>query len=451
MKLPLLLRAAAIGAVAVAILVPIQLIRGKVAERQALAESVVSGFAAETSGPQVLVGPFLALTCEEAYDEERQVMRGGKAETIRERKVGACPTGYFTPRTFEANANVPVESLHRGIYPIRLYRAALKWRGEFDWPAPPESSPTHQRTWKQAFLVSYVRDPRGIKTIGSSTSSWLLAGLGEPGVEVFSIREDLGAWGGRAAGTRLEFSYEALLAGTSSLEIAPVGDRNEIRLESDWPHPSFGRAWSPDERSIRADGFTALWRINSVATGGNAAWKRFASTGKLAEARGAGVSLFDPVNVYSLSYRATEYAFLFVLFTFGAFGLTEVLAGVRLHPVQYALVGSAIAVFFLLVLALSEHLAFAHAYGIAATTCVTLMTYYLRVPLGSLGRTSLFFAGFGAMYGTLFVLLQSEDHALLMGSLLVFALLAAIMVTTRRVDWSNALASLHTARGPKAP
>jgi inner membrane protein len=435
MKFAMLARVLAIAAVGAAILVPIRLISGKISERQSRAEGVVAQFASETSGPQLIVGPLLALTCEETFVEERQVMRGGKAETLSETRTRSCPTAYFAPRSFNATASMPVETLHRGIYSIRLYRADVELTGEFQWPEPPASSTTHQRVWKQAYVGSFIQDPRGIKSISSSLSRNVVAGAGEASLAQFPLREHLGEYGSRQAGTALPFIYKLSLAGTSSLRIAPVGQRSEIQLKSNWPHPSFAEAWSPDERAIAPEGFQATWRISSVATGGQAAWNKLASEGRLASAAGAGVSLFDPVNFYALSYRATEYAFLFVLFTFSALALAEAIAGVRLHPVQYALVGSALAVFFLLLLALSEHLPFATAYAIAATACVVLLTFYLRHPLGTLLRASLFFGIFVALYTSLYVLLRSEDHAMLLGSVMTFLVLAMVMIATRKLDW----------------
>ena len=437
MKSPVLLRALTIAAIAFAILLPILLIKGKVSERQARAEAVVQQFAAETSRPQVVAGPFLAATCEETFVEERQVMRGGKAETISESKTGRCPTVFFTPKVLKATAAMPVESRHRGIYPIRLYHADLQLTGEFEWPAPPAPHGINPRAWKRLYVVTAISDARGIKAVSASLTQALLAPVDDKVLAQFSIREDLGEFATRQPGIRLPFAYKLGIVGTSSLQIAPVGDVTEIRIASDWAHPSFTEAWTPDERRIGPDGFEATWRMTSVATGGEAAWSALASTEKLNGARvAAGVSLFDPINIYSLSYRATEYAFLFVLFTFGALALAEAMAGIRLHPVQYALTGCAIAVFFLLLIALSEHVPFAEAYGSASIACIALLTYYLRHPLRSLARTSAFFALFVALYGSLYGLLKSEDNALLMGSLMVFALLAVGMIATRRIDWA---------------
>ncbi|HUJ01535.1 MAG TPA: cell envelope integrity protein CreD [Usitatibacter sp.] len=451
MRLPLLARTLAIAAVAVAILVPIAMIDGKIAERRARADGVVSEFASQTSGPQLVVGPLLALTCEETYVAERQVMRSGKAETISETRTRACPTAFVAPRSLEANASVPVENLHRGIYSIRMYRADLTLQGELEWPRPPRPAGQAVRAWKDAYVVTFLQDPRGIKAVSSAISNELLAATGEPGLAAFSIRESLGPYAARGPGAVVPFLYRIDLVGTSSFAIAPVGDRNHIHIGSDWPHPSFAASWSPDRRAIGPRGFDADWRMTSVATGGSGRWNELAQGGKLASANAAGLSLFDPVNVYTLSYRATQYAFLFVLFTFAALALAEVLSGVRLHPVQYALVGSALAVFFLLLIALSEHVPFEWAYSGAAAACVALLTFYLRHPLGSPRRTALFFAIFVALYGSLYLVLQSEDDALLLGSLMVFALLAAIMVATRKLDWAAIGARLARGTRPTPP
>src|SRR5258706_5531203 len=438
MRVPLLLRAVTIGVVALALLVPISLIEGKISESKARAEGVVATFAAETAGPEIVAGPFLALTCEETYIEEREVKREGKAETISERKTRACPTGYFPPRTLTVSGTMPVESLHRGIYNIRTYRAKLDIAGEVEWPGPPSSTSYFSRTWKKAYYVIAVSDPRGIRSATTSTSASLLRSFDDGPDRPFAIQEELGDYSARKKGTSVPFGYRLELASTSGLHVAPIGDTTEIHISSDWPHPSFGGGWSPVERAVNEQGFKATWRTTHLATGGQALWEKLVRENKLtAPGNAAGVYLFDPVNVYALSYRATEYAFLFVLFTFAALALVEALADVRLHPVQYALVGSAIAVFFLLLIALSEHISFTRAYVLAASACVALLTFYLRHPLRTLARTVGFFGLFTGLYATLFMLLKSEDHALLMGSLLVFGFLAVAMIATRKLDWTS--------------
>jgi inner membrane protein len=440
MRFPLLARAAVVAGVAVVLLVPLQLVNGKIAERQARAHAVERSFAAETSGPQTVVGPLLALTCEERYVEEREIKRGGKAETVAESRLRACPTGYFAPRALAIAGTMPVETRHRGIYPIRLYRAALELSGEFDWPAPPAVGEASTRAWKQAYVVVATGDARGIKSVSAlkwGDSSLAFASQRTGADARFALQASAGPHAGTPAGQAIPFRFALELVGTTSLALAPVGDATSIRLASNWPHPSFAGAWVPDEHRIAADGFDAAWRTTHHATGGQAVWQKQARDGELFRSpKAVGVGLYDPVNAYALAHRATEYGFLFVLFTFTGLALAEALAGVRLHAIQYLLVGSALAVFFLLLIALAEHASFRTAYAAAAGACTALLTFYLRHPLGTRFCAAAFLALFAVLYGALYVLLRSEDYALLGGSILVFGVLAAAMVLTRRLDWS---------------
>ncbi|MCY1374138.1 Inner membrane protein CreD [compost metagenome] len=151
--------------------------------------------------------------------------------------------------------------------------------------------------------------------------------------------------------------------------------------------------------------------------------------------RAFGVSFVDPVDQYLKTDRAIKYALLFVALTFAGFFLMEVLKRLAVHPVQYGLVGLALAFFYLLLLSLSEHLPFSLAYAIAASACVALVGFYVSHVLRGWVRGGGFTLGLAALYGMLYGLLRAEDYALLMGSLLVFGLLACVMVLTRKLDW----------------
>jgi inner membrane protein len=429
MRFPLLVRVAIVAVIAVAVLLPLATIQNKIAERRARADSVQNLFAAETGGTQIVAGPFLVLTCEEpGVDPARQ---------------RPCPSRLLPPARLQIDGKVPVEQRYRGIYPIRLYRAQLALSGEFELPAPAATP----QVWKRAYLLLAVSDPRGIRNAPVVRVAQVERRF-SPGAMDFGIKSGLHASLGnvedlRKAGT-VGFDFALELTGTSRLDLVPVGDLNQIRLASAWPHPSLSGAFSADEREVTPAGFSAAWRINQFATGGAAHWGELAGAGKLfSDARVVGVSLVEPVNAYSLSFRATEYGFLFVLFTFAALTLVEFVWGVKLHPMQYAFVGLALAVFFLVLIALSEHVRFAWSYAGAATACVALLTYYLRHPLGSAGRTAVFAALFTALYGALYMLLRSEDHALLLGALFVFAALATAMILTRRLDWDAAAKKLN--------
>jgi inner membrane protein len=147
------------------------------------------------------------------------------------------------------------------------------------------------------------------------------------------------------------------------------------------------------------------------------------------------VSLLTPIDPYKLSDRATKYGILFVVLTFGGFFLFEMMKELPIHPVQYLLVGFGLAIFFLLLVSFSEHISFTLSYLIASVACIGLLTFYLSYVLRSVTRG----VGFGAMltvlYAAVYGLLISEDNALILGSLMLFTVLAAVMVVTRKVDW----------------
>jgi inner membrane protein len=246
---------------------------------------------------------------------------------------------------------------------------------------------------------------------------------------------------------RLDTTLEFALGGTESLAIAPVADRARVEIDSPWPQPRFEGGFLPRERTVTADGFQAEWEVSSLASSAQTQFESTMEAEDAADASGTGgpprqpgldalgISLVDPVNPYVLADRASKYGALFVLLTFGGFFLFETLRRLPIHPIQYLLVGLALALFFLLLLALSEHIAFGASYLAASAACIGLLAYYLAHVLRSARRGAGVAAGLALLYGALYGLLVSEDNALVLGAGLLFTVLAATMVATRRVDW----------------
>jgi inner membrane protein len=257
------------------------------------------------------------------------------------------------------------------------------------------------------------------------------------------------------------------LVGTGELAFAPVGGSTQVVLASDWPHPSFGGRFLPIERQIGEGGFTARWQLNALATTAPQAASHGASACRLGDGgaddaaapderrRGPcvetfGVAFFDPISPYVLSDRATKYGMLFIALTFVGVAAIEVLRRLRVHPIQYLLVGSAIAIFFLLLVSLSEHVPFIVAYLAAAGACTALLTFYGSFVLRGSRAGALFGAAIGALYAALYALLQLEQTALLLGSVMLFAVLAGLMVATRRIDWYGLFARMRAESGAPA-
>jgi len=230
---------------------------------------------------------------------------------------------------------------------------------------------------------------------------------------------------------QVEFAIDLEMAGTEQLSIAPVGDSNHVELRSTWSAPLFAGRFLPRARDVDGEGFSATWDIPSLAT---------ETQGQLEEKPGTPidlmkVSLLNPIDPYKLSDRATKYGILLVVLTFGGFFLFEMVKQLPIHAVQYLLVGFGLTIFFLLLVSFSEHMAFALAYVISSAACVGLLAFYLSHVLRSMARGLGFGGMLAALYATVYGLLISEDNALILGSMMLFVVLAAAMVATRKVDW----------------
>ena len=210
-------------------------------------------------------------------------------------------------------------------------------------------------------------------------------------------------------------------------------------MRSDWPHPSFQGGFLPDAPEIGESGFAAGWTISRFAGAGSDALRACLARQEHCAALGQsfGFRLVEPVDRYLMTDRALKYALLFLGLVFGAVFFIEISSVLRVHPMQYTMVGLALAIFYLLLLALAEHIGFAPAYLIAATACCALVVAYLAPALQTRTRQATLAGLLVLLYALLYGILRSEDLALLLGSIVLFALLAAVMLATRRLDWSK--------------
>jgi inner membrane protein len=418
--------------IAIALLVPLAMISGKIDERDATRAGVVRELAASSVGEQTVSGPLLLLPCTDRY----VVQEGNSKDGYKNVEKSRDCTRAYTPQSLSVTATLTTEERHRGIYSARFFTGAFRFSGRFEVPAdtPPGAGVT--REWHAPLLLFSLRDARGIRNApGVTWNGALYAFSSGTGASGNGIRVALPYKAAPFAGSHT-FSFPMEIMGLQSLNFVPSAADHQVTISADWPHPSFGGRHLPVTREVTGNGFHAAWRVSALASEAPralAACRDPACSGL--DQHAFGVRLVDPVDVYMQAHRAVKYALLFVLLTFSGFFLFEILRDLRIHPVQYLLVGLALAIFFLLLIALSEHMRFVYAYVIAAAACVTLIAAYLQAVLGSALRALGFAGMLSALYTMLYALLRSEDHSLLMGSILVFGMLAAIMLATRRVDW----------------
>lgn len=427
------------------ILVPLSMVRGIIHDRQAYRAEVVQGIGRSYAGAQAFAGPVLVVPYTQTVEVEVKDPLGVPRKQLKQ----VQRQWTFFPTNLAVSGVITPSTRRRGPHEVRVY----EWRGlaeaSFDATIPVDSDPLLPRTIGRPWLGYAIADVRGLGTVPRLQVDGAVVGLREG----LGMREAPGVHARLAAPvagkrlllrTRLEFA----LAGTESLALVPLGTSNRFELGSSWPHPAFGGSFLPRTHDIGDHGFSARWDIASMATRAQAQFLAGSALPTvLGQPRGDGepllsegidavvLSLVDPVNVYSQADRATKYGLLFVLLTFVVFFLFELIKQLPIHPIQYLLVGLALAIFFLLLVSLSEHLDFGFAYLVAAIACIGLIGLYLVAVLRSGARAAGFALMLATLYAALYGLLVSEDNALVLGSGLLFLVLAAIMAVTRRVDW----------------
>ncbi|HEX2082700.1 MAG TPA: cell envelope integrity protein CreD [Xanthomonadaceae bacterium] len=429
-----------------AILVPLAMIRGTIEDRQRYRFVAIRDIAANFGGRQVIAGPVLVVPYTETVEEDVEQEDG----TLRRVARRSSAQWTFFPDTLAMEGELLPDTRRRGLHQVRVYRWNGVAKASFNVQLPVEEGGV-RREIGRPWLSYGIADVGGLRgTPALTVNGARLAveqGIGHadgPGVHARLTVPD--ATGRLRLVTRLDLQ----LRGTETFAMLPLGTANDLRVRSSWPHPKFDGK-SP-QQDIDAKGFRAHWQIASVATNAQRRYLQQPSLSPTAqlsdearaqlaaapwapEADAVSVSLIDPVNPYLQAERATKYGVLFVALTFVGFFMFELIRQLPVHPIQYLLVGLAIAIFFLLLVSLSEHIDFGLAYLLSACACVGLIGFYLSAVLRSTARGLGFAAMLGTLYATLYGLLLSEDNALVLGAGLLFVILAAIMVATRKVDW----------------
>lgn len=446
-----------IAALIIFFLIGFSFIGAMIYERKQSYQQVVKDIARDNVNPQTVLTPFIVVPMTTS-----SICADDKSKSCYKRQQIV-----ITPEksTWTNKVKVDDQRYKRGIYNAISYQNQMTLTGRFtvsDTLLHP--SPNQVIDWDNAKMRFYLSDLRGLKkqpTLILGEKKIDFAFPKEEGVNPLHMAYTHTAINFLQQTPSFDFTLEVDLAGTGSFQALPLGNDLAMTMEANWPHPSFYGESLPVKQLTSKD-FNANWQ-NTFLSNRNtqlltacmanntdactqlqAAFQRqpvIGNNGSRAQATsmeavgGFGVNFIQAVNVYLMTERAIKYALLFLVITFGTFFLFEILKGLAIHPMQYTLVGAALAVFYLLLLSFSEHIAFRVAYLIAGTACVSLITFYVSYVLKSVLRSLVFGVLLIAMYSTLFVILQSEDFTLILGSILVFVLIAVMMFLTRHVDW----------------
>ena len=419
-------KVAAIAFLALMLLIPVAMIDELVKERKTRQLEALEEVSAKWGFEQQVVGPILAVpyfTFDLNKEDERI--------NVTRKLV------YFLPEQLDISGTIDPEIRYRGLFKVPVYRSKIRIDGYFSPPDMEITNTDAEVDWKGATITLGLSDMRGItEAIDFIWNNKKM--VCEPGVSIESIVES-----GITVSNPIDlenntepyhFSVNISLNGSKSISFVPLGKETTAKINSSWKDPGFNGAFLPASRDISAQGFSATWKVLELNRNYPQRW-----TEKNVDLASSafGVELILPGDTYQLTERSVKYAILFIALTFMSFFFIEIIHKQRVHPIQYILVGFGLALFYLLLLSLSEHIGFNLSYLIASIAIVAMITGYSKSIFKNNKLIALMASILIVLYGFLFLLLQMQDLTLLIGSAGLFIILSSVMYLSRKIDWYN--------------
>jgi inner membrane protein len=434
-----------IGVLGLALWIPNSIIGLLVRERAERRDEVISEVSATWGRAQNVEGPVLSVPVHRwSVDEDG-------------RRIRRTAWLHQLPETLAIEGNLEPEVRYRAIYEVVLYRGHLSVVGTFP-PLDPArwGVDANDVQWQEAVLSFGISDPKGLREVPRLSFAGEEVTL-EPGEGRGPFSDGLGAklqFGpfDESRDEALPFEIEVEMAGSERLHFLPLGRETDVELDAPWSNPSFDGAFLPDRRTVDGDGFSASWRVLSLHRDVPQHWLSGETSGDgwileddFSDGFGGalqnasfGVELLFPVDAYQRTMRTVKYSVLFSLLTLLGFFAVEVGGKTSIHPVQYIVIGFALCIFYTLLLSLSELIGFNPAYAVASVVIIGLISAYIHAIVRSRLLTAICTGVLVAVYGSLFVMLQLEELALLMGTILLLVLCAVVMALTHRLNRNGA-------------
>jgi inner membrane protein len=416
------------------LLIPQELIEDLINERNDRKEGVMYEIASKWGTDQTVTGPILVVPY---YMVE--IERVEEDDKIIEKTHRVYHKAYFLPEYFNVEGILNPQIRKRGIYEAVLYDAKLNLSGTFSLPDLSFLNVSKsQILWEDIALVFDVDDKQGVQGIPalSFDGDSLQFQPGFSGIDElygamytpigFADHMEYGAR--REQEKPVEFSMNLALKGSQRFRVDPIGKKTEVTLRSHWADPKFDGAFLPEDHAISEDGFSSYWDVSYINRAYPQQWIDYQSN---IHSSNFGVDLILSVNPHLKVYRSAKYALLIIILTFVMFFLIEWYTKQSLHPLVYLLVGAALVLYYSLLLSFSEHFGFEKAYALSSLMTIGLISSYSLAVFVRRLFSWVLFSGLAGVYAFLFVTLESQDHALLLGSLGLFVILALLMFLTR--------------------
>ena len=443
----IMIKLISIGFLIIILLIPSSWIQDMIVERQQRAGQVIQEVADKWSGSQSISGPILVIP----YRRQEIIDRGKDGKEIKEHIEKA----FFLPEQLDVKGNVKPEILHRGIFDAVVYESGLQIKSTFTKPDFKNLSISEDMVlWGGAYMIFGITDLRGISdnpTFMVSEKAFIPEPSNNIGVSVRSTRSESAGYISEdrksvvsSSGIITKLNWEnsdsfngavdikLKLKGSHRLDFVPVGKTTTVKLDGQWPDPSFDGEFLPATRDISEESFSASWKVLHFNRPFAQQW-----TDNNQELSGAdfGVKLLIPVDQYQKSIRTSKYGVLIILLTFIALFLVEITQKVRIHPFQYILIGAALIIYYTLLLSVSEHIGYNLAYVVSSIATVTLISAYATTFLPSKGLILLFSLLLVIFYSFIFIIILQQDFSLLLGSIGLFVIISLLMYFSRRIRW----------------
>ncbi len=437
LKTSITVRMLMVGILILVLLIPLSYIKSLIQERASRQKEVIHDNNKKWGNEVLLYGPILKVpyqihNLKKTWDD--------KTKSYSQEDIITTRYAFFFPNTLDIKANITSEILKRGIYKSVVYTSDMKIKGSFTVP----NFDTHDIAatdilWNKATIIVNSTNLKGIKSnldVKIGSESYPLRSKYTQNSYTNTLETKFLKETALPKEDGISFNLDLIINGSEQLRFIPVGRETNISMTSDWGSPSFNGNYLPDPKTkdISESGFKAHWKVLQVN-------REFEQEffGELPQINSSafGVKLLIPVDEYQKSERATKYGYLVIALTFLVFFLIQTISKVHIHPFQYMMIGLALSMFYTLLISISEHSSFLYAYIIAGFSVVVLIAMYSKAILKSFKFMGFIAASLAGLYSFIFVIIQLENYALLVGSVGLFIILGTIMMISRRIDWKN--------------
>lgn len=427
-------RLAMVGILTLFLLIPLELVKSLVSERKYRQSEVISEINSKWGQEVFFYGPILKIpyTTYETYTLSDQ-KNGSEI-----RKTPKTKFAYFFPEELKNHSEITTETKKRNNYESVVFTAQMDFTGKYTKPDFSAKNIYYSDIqWDKATILIRTTNLGSIKnavSINLSGKDYVFEPIYDENshTSVSSLETsfiDLDSFFEKG-----DFSFSIKYDGSAKVSIVPIGKNTQSTLKSNWAAPSFTGNFLPYEKEITEEGFSAHWKILHINR--PFSQQSFGTLPNISE-YAFKVDFVIPVDQYQQNERATKYGFLVIGLTFLIFFLIQSISKVKIHIFQYSMIGLALIMFYTLLISITEHSSFSSAYLIASAMVVLLISLYSISILKNRKFPMFICVSLSTLYGFIFVIIQLENYALLVGSIGLFAILAIVMYTSRKIEWNN--------------